>query len=153
VFVVAEKGKLPVLLSTLMEEFAHPAARGVAPIPLFVKISWTWRMRDGGCEGRPRWKSDSLDYRDQHHDRPGRGDGRRAKRRVSGKPLQRTRDGSDLAFLYREFSATLIGVGGISSAEDAWHRMRAEPLYSCTPPWPYEGPYLRPLHQCSPCFT
>ena len=63
---------------------------------------------------------------------------------ISGKPL-RERAGEVIRFLYRETGGKLplIGVGGISSAEDAYDRMRAgASLVQLYTAMVYEGPFL-----------
>ncbi len=142
-----EKEKLGVLLRTLMEEARSLAAkRGVAPIPLFVKISPDMTDADMAdiVEVALEVGLAGIVATNTTIAREGAMAAVEQTGGVSGAPL-RERATEVIRFLHRatEGKLPLIGVGGIASAEDAYARMRAgASLIQLYTAMVYEGPFL-----------
>ncbi len=142
-----EHSKLQALLGALMEEARILAIkREAAPVPIFVKISPDMEDRDmedlvgvvteNGLAGIIA--TNTTISRDPALS------GVEPTGGLSGGPLK-LRALEVMRFLYRatEGKLPLIGVGGISSADDAWERMRAgASLVQFYTGMIYEGPYL-----------
>lgn len=142
-----EKEKLSILLDMLMKESrALAQKRGTSPLPVFVKISPD--MADGDMEDVVEValseRLAGIIATNTTLAREGVGQNVESSGGLSGKPL-RHRANEVIRFLYRcsQGKIPLVGVGGISSAEDAYERLRAgASLVQIYTGLVYEGPLL-----------
>lgn len=142
-----ERGKLSILLGTLLEEArALAAKRGTPQVPLFVKISPD--MADADMEDVVAVALDlglsGIIATNTTISRPGAVAHVSETGGLSGKPL-RDRATDVMRFLAKRTQGALplIGVGGIFSAEDAYARLRAgASLVQLYTALIYEGPFL-----------
>ncbi len=142
-----EKDKLGALLGALMDEARSLAQkRTLAPLPVFVKISPD--MADGDMadvvEVALEKQLAGIIATNTTIAREGALSNVESNGGLSGKPL-RSRATEVIRFLYRCTGGKLplIGVGGISSAEDAYERLQAgASLIQLYTGLVYEGPFL-----------
>lgn len=142
-----ERERLELLLTALQEESALLAAdRGLAPVPLFVKISpdMSEAELDDVIEVALQQKLAGIVATNTTLAREGGSAGLQQDGGLSGRPLAQ-RALRVLRYLFRQTQGRLplIGVGGIFSADDAYARIQAgASLVQLYTAMVYEGPYL-----------
>lgn len=145
-----ERDKLTALLGLLMEESrALSIKRNTSPVPVFVKISPDMADADMADVAEVSMALDlaGIIATNTTLSREGAVSGVKQEGGLSGKPLKE-RATEVIRFLYRQTQGRLplIGVGGISTAEDVYTRIKAgASLVQLYTALVYEGPFL-PRH-------